>query len=289
MNVGAGDINSAQDAYNASITECGNRVVPNLQLSLSIQWSSNASMNITTSVHNNETSNYSGHIRVYITEKSSSMWYDTAGYPYTFAFLDYALNEDIHINPSSTWQNSSLWNGNDHNFEFITCNNIMVIAAVFNSTWHQGYANPPSDYPFDAYYVDEATSASPIVQSNPPNTPNVDGPRIGKVGEEYTYTADTTDPDGDQLYYWFDWGDGTSSGWVGPYDSGATASASHTWTIKGIYKIKVKAKDTYDVGSDFSKPLGNIMPKNSVINTPFLRFLEQHPLFFLLLQQLLGL
>lgn len=289
VNVGAVDINSAQNAYNASIIECEKREVPDLDIMVSVDWIKNATMNIDISVHNNEISDYNGHIRVYITEKSSTIWYDTAGYPYTFAFLDYAFNEDVHINANEIWQNSTLWNGNEHNFEFLTCNNIMVIVAVFNSTWHQGYANPPSDHPFDAYYVDETTATSPHAQSNPPNTPNIAGPRLGTVGEEYAYTADTTDPDGNQLYYWFDWGDGTSSGWVGPYDSGATASASHTWTIEGIYKIKVKAKDTYDVGSDFSEPLGNIMPKNSVINIPFLRFLEQHPRFFLLLQQLLGL
>ena len=31
----------------------------------------------------------------------------------------------------------------------------------------------------------------------------------GKPGVEYTYTTSTSDPDGDQVYYWFDWDDGS--------------------------------------------------------------------------------
>jgi hypothetical protein len=34
----------------------------------------------------------------------------------------------------------------------------------------------------------------------------------------------------DEIYYLFDWGDGTDIGWLGPYDSVDTVTASHTWT-----------------------------------------------------------
>jgi hypothetical protein len=47
---------------------------------------------------------------------------------------------------------------------------------------------------------------------------------------------------------------------VGPYDSGATASASHTWTKKGSYGIKVKAKDSYGLESNWSQALSVTMP-----------------------------
>ena len=48
---------------------------------------------------------------------------------------------------------------------------------------------------------------------------------------------------GDDVYYLFHWGDGTDSGWLGPYPSGTQQSASHTWDEEGDYRIKVKAKD----------------------------------------------
>lgn len=100
--------------------------------------------------------------------------------------------------------------------------------------------------------------------NQPPNKPAKPSGQInGKVGVSYTYSSTTTDPDVDQIYYWFDWGDGTNSGWVGPHASGATGSASHTWTTKGNYQIKVKAKDVFGYESPWSDPLSVTMPKNS--------------------------
>jgi hypothetical protein len=50
-------------------------------------------------------------------------------------------------------------------------------------------------------------------------------------------------PEGDQIYYMIDWGDGTSSGWIGPYNPGETISISHVWTVEGAYQIIVQAKN----------------------------------------------
>ena len=123
----------------------------------------------------------------------------------------------------------------------------------------------------------------------PPNRPDKpSGNTSGKAGEEYIYSTSTTDPDGDQVWYKWDWGDETS-GWDGPYDSDDTTTASHIWDEKGDYIIKVKAKDVHDKESPWSDPLPITMPKNKAINSPLLRFLEQHPRMFPVLRQLLGL
>ena len=91
---------------------------------------------------------------------------------------------------------------------------------------------------------------------NPPLTPDKPrGPQNGIVGEVYNFTASTTDPDGDDVYYFFDWGDGNTSGWLGPYKSGEEVQANHSWSEKGIYKVKVKAKDIYGAESGWSDPL----------------------------------
>ena len=129
-------------------------------------------------------------------------------------------------------------------------------------------------------------------ENSPPNKPNPpSGPTSGKINVEHTYTASTTDPDGDQISYMFDWGDGTTSTWTDPIDSGQTATASHTWTTKGTYQIKVKARDIPSFEeSDWSEPLSVSMPKNKPLNNPlFLQFLENHPLIYQLLQRLLKL
>jgi len=127
--------------------------------------------------------------------------------------------------------------------------------------------------------------------SQAPNKPSrPDGPTSGKINEEQTYTTSSTEPDGDKISYMFDWGDTTNSGWIGPYSSGQTASASHTWTDQGSYEIRVKAQDEHGAQSDWSEPLSVSMPRNKPLNKPpFLQFLENHPMLYQLLQRLLNL
>ncbi|MFH1014285.1 MAG: hypothetical protein V1769_07270, partial [Thermoplasmatota archaeon] len=66
-----------------------------------------------------------------------------------------------------------------------------------------------------------------------PSTPS--GPSSGSIGVSYTYSSTTTDPESHQIYYWFDWDDGTNSGWIGPYNSGDICLESHVWSVKGSY------------------------------------------------------
>jgi len=121
-----------------------------------------------------------------------------------------------------------------------------------------------------------------------PSTPS--GPIQGKVGIEYVYTTSTTDPEGDQLYYFWDWGDGNNSGWLGSYGSGIACEAKHIWNAKNNYNIKVKAKDIYGNESVWSDPLPITMPYS--FNKPILQFLEllfqRFPHAFPILRYLLG-
>jgi hypothetical protein len=128
-------------------------------------------------------------------------------------------------------------------------------------------------------------------ESTPPEKPDVpQGPTKTGVNKEHIYTTSTTDHDGDELYYLFDWGDGKYSGWVGLYNSGETAEASHTWTEQGDYEIRVKAKDDHGVQSEWSDPLPISMPKNKqLIDLPFFNFLEKFPRLFPILRNILGL
>ncbi len=86
--------------------------------------------------------------------------------------------------------------------------------------------------------------------------------------EEYSYTSSTTDPENEQIYYLFDWDDGSSSGWLGPYSSGQTATGSHIWTELGTYEVKVKARDIWGAGSPWSDPLVVTVTDNLPPNTP---------------------
>lgn len=79
--------------------------------------------------------------------------------------------------------------------------------------------------------------------NSPPNPPTITGPVTGKPRIEYDYTLVTTDPEEDQVHYFIDWGDGTTSDWVGPSNSGDEVTFSHTWSKKGTYTVRAKAKD----------------------------------------------
>jgi hypothetical protein len=80
--------------------------------------------------------------------------------------------------------------------------------------------------------------------NNPPEIPGApDGPSMGSIGNECTFTATTTDPEGEDVSYKFDWGEGNYSDWIGPVASGTAESASYTYTKPGDYVVKVKAKD----------------------------------------------
>jgi len=79
----------------------------------------------------------------------------------------------------------------------------------------------------------------------------------------------------------FDWGDDTNSGWLGPCDSGDEVSTSHTWDSTGSFEIKVKAKDTNDIQSEWSDPLSISMPKSSSFLSQVYDFIEEKPVFTL--------
>jgi hypothetical protein len=99
-----------------------------------------------------------------------------------------------------------------------------------------------------------------------PNAPSISGPKSGKVGIDYEYTFQTTDPEGDDVYFEIQWGDGTSNTDEGPFTSGEEAKISHTWEDANTYIIKARARDdpcgTYGEWSEYQIT----MPKNKAVN-----------------------
>jgi hypothetical protein len=85
------------------------------------------------------------------------------------------------------------------------------------------------------------------IGDQPPNAPTITGPSTGKTGIKYNYTVVAIDPEGDDIFYEIQWGDGTGIGvWFGPFASGSEQIFSHTWVNKGTYTISAKGKDTFD-------------------------------------------
>ncbi len=98
------------------------------------------------------------------------------------------------------------------------------------------------------------SAALMLGSSYPPDTPVINGSTVGRINKEYEYIAMTTDPEGDQILYMFDWGDGSTSDWIGPVYSGESVYASHSWSEIGSYNVRVRAKDIEEARSKWSNP-----------------------------------
>ena len=131
---------------------------------------------------------------------------------------------------------------------------------------------PERDFCFKTYGID-----------SPPNPPILTGPPSGITGQEYSYTLQTSDPEKHNISYTVIWGDGSSEDWLGPYVSGTEITVSHTWNEQGSFTIQAKAKDNYDVESDWTT-LEVTMPKNKAYSSLY-RLLENHPLVLKLFQR----
>ncbi|KYK23266.1 hypothetical protein AYK21_02900 [Thermoplasmatales archaeon SG8-52-2] len=89
--------------------------------------------------------------------------------------------------------------------------------------------------------------------STPPDLPIINSPTKIKVGTSNNFTFNSLDPEGDDVYYYIEWGDGNAELWIGPHPSGMDFEIAHTYVKRGKYTIKAKAIDIYGYESDWSE------------------------------------
>ena len=114
---------------------------------------------------------------------------------------------------------------------------------------------------------------------NPPEVPVIDGPPSGKAGVEYCLVVHSNEPDGDDVLYIIDWGDGTYSEWLGPFPPCEPVEVCHTYYMVGTYGIRAKAKDVYGMESEWSEPFSVEIPRpRSAYNSLLYWLLERFPM-----------
>ena len=146
-----------------------------------------------------------------------------------------------------------------------------IRVAVSSSNYPRFKANPNTEDPIAAnttynvaensLYFDLSHQSCIILPeiaqplpNNPPQIPEkISGFKFGRAGVENSFIVKSSDVEGDMIYYLFDWDDGTSSGWVGPFKSDEKAKISHIWNEKGTYNIQVKARDDSGAKSEWSE------------------------------------
>ncbi len=105
-----------------------------------------------------------------------------------------------------------------------------------------------------------------IINHKPEKPSKPSGNINGRSGKKYTYQSSSEDIDGDLLYYQWSWGNENQEDWSGPYESGETVDASHTWGKEGLYYVMVRARDENGFISPWSDPLPITMPKTKSIS-----------------------
>ncbi len=141
-----------------------------------------------------------------------------------------------------------------------------------------GEPNPLNEIRFDDVNFSIWTSA-PII-------PTITGETQGKVCTLYNYTITTTDPDQDNVQYFIQWGDNTTT-MTDFFESGEEIIINHTWHVKGTYHIKVMAHDDHGKNSAWTT-LEVTMPFSYTPHFPFITWLlERFPHAFPLLRYLL--
>jgi transglutaminase-like putative cysteine protease len=190
-----------------------------------------------------------------------------------------------------TWDNSI--DGDNvvaYDYFGVTDNYLLIttVAGAYSNVF--GWTYNCKDSPLEMVQSVNRTGIWTSYERVSPNIPSSPvGQTNGFLFMNYDYEVSTTDPNGHEIYYWFDWDDGTNSGWIGPYSSGASCTASHAYSSAHVYQIKVKAKNSNDYESDWSPPLNVAMPKMKGILTLFNEFILNHQYFISLFRMFLHL
>ncbi len=118
-----------------------------------------------------------------------------------------------------------------------------------------------------------------IENNNAPAKPTMTGPEKGKIGVSYEFTIQATDPENQPVEYFIDWGDGNTTGWLGPFDSGHQFNVNHTWQSKATFSVKGKARDEVGAESEWAT-LGIKIPitgKSRILLIGRITGLEKNP------------
>jgi len=208
-----------------------------------------------------------------------SDWKNNPGYPDTYIIPDGVFGDEVDRYPSAVrWTNDIVVDGSSSHgrwLVYVIINNPVDFycrarggTSPYSYHWDFGDGNTsdkkepthtfktPGTYEVTITVTDNDSNtdtdraATVKVGIGPPGPTTIDGPTSIKVDQLVYYSFMATDPDGDDIYYRIDWGDGTYCWDYGPYDSGEEAYIEHWWSEPGNYTIHAWAKDGTGYGPE---------------------------------------
>lgn len=159
--------------------------------------------------------------------------------------------------------------------------------------YNDGYYNTCENYMMSGSFQHTYPLLSKQISNDAPSTPSQPyGLDKGEQNQGFDFSTNATDPNGDELYYMFDWDADDLHHlipWQGPYDSGQTVTISHMWDTVKQYSIRVKVKDKYGFESEWSEKKVFTVAKSKntklAFNNILLKLLDRFPILQTLLRQ----
>ncbi len=154
------------------------------------------------------------------------------------------------------------------------CSDIADTYSIFYSNEIVNFAELECEGLYDSegilsisYYTAELQSYD--LKNRAPYTPEKPiGPYYGNVGEDLTYNASTTDFEGDNIFYQWNFTDGYTTDWLGPFQPGEIVDCTHSFSQEGYYFVSVRAKDSHGDVSDYSDRHWVVIGENSAPDIP---------------------
>jgi len=163
---------------------------------------------------------------------------------------------------------SSYWDEDDllerYMYQQWFTNDVDFLCGMTNAALLDLYAHYSGggmvQYYFQIYNLLGDPAAKPWKSEPNPNLPPAvplapSGPTQGVTFLTYSFSAiATADPEGLKVLLKFDFGDGNTSEFYGPFTPGQTATTTHTWMQAGTYNVRVMAMDENGSQSKWSDP-----------------------------------
>jgi len=127
----------------------------------------------------------------------------------------------------------------------------VTVAHTYSSkAWHSVFVVAEDEHGF---LSPQSDTLMVEVDSRPNAGEAPTGPPALAPGATGNYGVSGSDPDGDQVSFMLDWGDGSTSS-SGLLDSGSWIQLPHSWPTPGVYLLRMRVTDERGLSSGWSLP-----------------------------------